>query len=96
MSGALEMSGEQAATYFAYFPDEPRHDLTDAEQRVVQEVLDEHVFVSGLFPIGDKTWAIYGSIPVDGEVIVAKFDNRADAESALKRIAAAEQETVMP
>jgi hypothetical protein len=146
MSGIAEMSGEQAATFFAYFPDgsaptpsehdayvhvrvtqpvrptgsltvylpngtallvpcrdlvrlapampEPRRDITDAEQRVVQEVLDEHVSVAGLVPIGDNTWAIYGSIPVDGEVIVAEFDNRAEAESALERIAAAEQETV--
>jgi hypothetical protein len=86
------MSGAHAAPYFAYFPDEPRHDVTDAEQSVVQEVLDEHVFVSGLFPVDEKTWAIYGSIPVDGEVIVAKFDNRTDAESALELIAAAEQE----
>jgi hypothetical protein len=145
MSGIVEMSGQQAATFFAYFPDgsapnpseydayvhvrvtqpvrptgsvtvylpngtallvpcenlvrlgptmqEPRGDVTDAEQRVVREVLDEHVSVAGLVPIGDNTWAIYGSIPVDGEVIVAEFDNRADAESALEQIAAAEQET---
>jgi hypothetical protein len=73
---------------------EPRRDLTDADQRVVQEVLDEHVLVSGLVRIGDQTWAIYGSIPVDGEVIVAEFDNRADAESALEWIAAAEPEIV--
>jgi hypothetical protein len=67
---------------------EPSIDLTDAEQRVVREVLDECVLVSGLVPIGGETWAIYGSIPVDGEVIVAEFDNRADAESALEQIAA--------
>jgi hypothetical protein len=52
--------------------------------------------VSGLLPIDDKTWAIYGSIPGDGEVIAAEFDNRADAEWILERMAAAEQETVTP
>ncbi|HEX6392096.1 MAG TPA: hypothetical protein VFZ97_01560 [Acidimicrobiales bacterium] len=67
-------------------------DLTDAEQKVVREVLDEGVLVSGLVPIGGETWAIYGSIPVDGEVIVAEFDNRADAESALEQIGAAERD----
>jgi hypothetical protein len=71
--------------------DKPSHDLTEAEQRVVQEVLDEQVPVLGISPIGE-TWAIYGSIPVDGEVIVAEFDNRADAQFVLDEIAAAEQE----
>lgn len=61
-----------------------------AEQRVVREVLDEGISISGLVPIGGETWGIYGSIPVDGEVLVAEFDSRADAESALEQIAAAE------
>jgi hypothetical protein len=69
---------------------ESRFNLPDGEPRVVREILYERVLVSGLVPIGDETWAIYGSIPVDGEVIVAEFDNRADAESALEQIAAAE------
>lgn len=73
---------------------EPRQDLTDAERREVQAVLDDHLAVSGLAPVGEATWAIYGSIPVDGEVLVAKFDNRSHAESALEQIAAAEQENV--
>jgi hypothetical protein len=70
---------------------EPGRDLTDAEERIVREVLDEHIPVSGLVPIGDQTWAIYGSIVVDGEVIVAEFDNRADAESALEWIVAGQE-----
>jgi hypothetical protein len=70
--------------------------LIGTQQGIVQKVLDEHVFVSGLLPIDDKTWAIYGSIPVDGGVIAAEFDNRADAEWILERMAAAEQETVTP
>jgi len=48
--------------------------------------------VSGLVPIDEETWAIYGSIPVDGQVIVAEFDDRAVAESTLERIVAAEPE----
>jgi hypothetical protein len=66
----------------------------NTEKTVVQEVL-ERVLVSGLVPIDEATWAIYGSIPVDGQVIVAEFDDRAVAESALERIAA-EQEMVAP
>ena len=32
-----------------------------------------------------------GSIPVDGTVILAEFDNRTDAESVLERITAVER-----
>jgi hypothetical protein len=72
----------------------PRHELSDADQRVVHEIVDEHVQMSyDLVFIDDGTWAIHGSIAVDGEVLVAEFDNRADAESALEQIATAEQET---
>ncbi len=71
------------------------HNLPDTEQRVVQQVLDEQVFVSGVVLIGDKIWAIYGSIPYDGNVIAAEFDNRADAESAFGQIAALQQGTAV-
>jgi hypothetical protein len=67
-----------------------RHALTEADERVVQALVDEHVEVSCyLVPIDETTWAIQGSIAVDGEVIVAEFRNRADAETALEELAAA-------
>lgn len=64
----------------------------NTEELVVQDALDERVFVSGVVSIDEQVWAIYGSIPVDGQVIVAEFDDRAVAESTLRRIVAAEQE----
>jgi hypothetical protein len=71
----------------------PRRELSDADRRVVQELVDEHIQVScDLVFIDENTWAIHASIAVDGEVLVAEFDNRADAQSALEQIAAAEQE----
>jgi hypothetical protein len=67
---------------------EPTQDL-GAEQWIV----DENVRVErDPIPIGDHTWAIHGSIPVDGDVLVAKFDSRDDADAALARIAAAERD----
>ena len=67
-------------------------ELSDTEQGIVQVLVDEHIHVScDLVPIDDTTWAIHGSISVDGEVIVAEFHDRADAESALEQLAAAEQ-----
>jgi len=69
---------------------ESRRTLSDANQRVVQTLVDEHIQVSCyLEVIDDKTWAIRGSIAVDGEVIAAEFDTREDAESALEQLSAA-------
>jgi hypothetical protein len=56
----------------------------------VQELIDEHRLASCLLlPIDDTTWAIQGSIPYEGEVILAEFDDRGDALVALEQIAAA-------
>jgi hypothetical protein len=75
---------------------EQHHDLPPAEERVVRALIDEHVQVScELVPIDDHTWAIHGSIAVDGEVIVAEFDDRDDAEIAVEEIAAITSERGM-
>ena len=73
-----------------------RHELSETEQQIVQVLVDEHVHVScDLVPIDDETWAIRGSIAVDGEVIVAEFHDRADAETAVEQLSAAEHGTVI-
>jgi hypothetical protein len=70
---------------------ELHHDLPPSEERVVAALIDEHVHVScELEPIDENTWAIHGSIAVDGEVILAEFDNVEDAEIAVEEIAASE------
>jgi hypothetical protein len=70
---------------------DPHHELSDSEQRIVQVLVDEHVRVSCyLVPIDDETWAIRGSIAVDGEVIVAEFHDRTHAEFAVEQLSAAE------
>jgi hypothetical protein len=67
---------------------EDRHDLPLAEERIVETLIEEHVHVSReLVPIDEHTWAIRGEIAVDGEIIVAEFDDRADAEIAVEEIA---------
>ncbi len=59
--------------------------------RTIEALIDEHVLVDCyLFPIDTETWAIHGFIAVDGNVIVAEFDDRQEAEAAIARIAAAE------
>jgi hypothetical protein len=69
----------------------PSHELPPAAERVVQELVDEHLQAwCELIPIDEHTWAIRGSIAYEGEVILAEFDSRDDAELALEELAAAD------
>ena len=43
-----------------------------------------------LFQIDAQMWAILGYIPVDGEVILAQFDQRETARAVLAQLAAAQ------
>jgi hypothetical protein len=36
--------------------------------------------------IGTGTWAIHGTIPVDGEVLMAEFDTQDEARDALGQL----------
>jgi hypothetical protein len=63
-----------------------------SELRIVEVLIDEHASVDcNLVQIGE-TWAIHGLVAVDGDVIMAEFGNQEDAEEALQRIVAAEEE----
>jgi hypothetical protein len=44
-----------------------------------------------LFQMDAEIWAIHGSIPVDGEVILAEFDQRETAATVLAHLAAAQE-----
>jgi hypothetical protein len=71
-----------------------RGEQTDPAQRIIQELIDEHVrFDYDLVRIDDQTWAIHGSIAVDGEVILAEFTTQDDARSALEQLSQAENVT---
>jgi hypothetical protein len=66
--------------------------LKDPDLRAVQNLIDEHLrFDCNVIPIDPHTWAIHGSIPVAGDVILAEFSNEEDAEVALELLSAAEQ-----
>jgi hypothetical protein len=69
-----------------------RGDQTDPAQRVIHELIDEHVrFDYDVVQIDDQTWAIHGFIAVDGEVILAEFTTQDDARSALEQLSQAEK-----
>ena len=71
---------------------EQHHDESDPGERIVRELIDEHVRVScNVVVIDDHTWAIHGSIAVDGDVILAEFDDPAAAESVLGQHSASEK-----
>jgi hypothetical protein len=67
---------------------------SDALQRIIEDLVYEHVRVSGdTFQIDTHTWVIHGFIAVDGDVIMAKFDSQDDADAAIQRLWQAEDET---
>lgn len=58
---------------------------------LIDRILHQHPrFDRDAFEIGGGVWAITGYIPVDGEVILAEFDDRESARAVLEQLAAAE------
>jgi hypothetical protein len=49
-----------------------------------------------LFQMDAQIWAIHGYIPVDGEVILAEFDQRETAAAVLADLAAAQEHSRYP
>jgi hypothetical protein len=58
------------------------------EAEVIDEILDDHARIDGdVVEIDSHTWAIYGFIAGDGEVLLAEFDRRDSAVIALQDLA---------
>jgi hypothetical protein len=50
----------------------------------LEDLLDAHTSVAGdVLQIGAGAWALHGSIPVDGEVLVARYETREEATRVL-------------
>lgn len=65
-----------------------RLELSTSARRVVQELADEHVRAScTVVPVDEHSWAILGSLPYEGEAILAEFASREEAELALEQLA---------
>ena len=55
--------------------------------RLLERLLDERVHVAGdVVEVSRGVWAIHGSIPVDGDVILAEFAVPDEARSLLDRL----------
>jgi hypothetical protein len=71
-----------------------RNALAPGDMQVVQALIDENYpYDCDVFPVDESTWAIHGPIPVDGEVILAEFASKEDAQVALGLLAAAQRRT---
>jgi hypothetical protein len=58
---------------------------------LISSILRQHPRLDhDLFQMDAHVWAIYGYIPVDGEVILAEFDRRETASAVLAQLAAAQ------
>ena len=64
----------------------------DRQLRFLEELVEEHAAIAGdVLEIGAETWAIHGSIGVDGDVIVAEYATQEQARSVLAALHAAEE-----
>lgn len=62
-------------------------DNAEVEVRFLDELIDEHAAVAGdILEINPQTWAIHGTIGVDGDVIMAEFDSLAQARAVLDHL----------
>lgn len=62
-----------------------------AQRRIIEDLIYEHARVArDIVQIDAQTWAIHGFIAVDGEVIMAEFNSRNDAEAAIEQLWAGE------
>jgi hypothetical protein len=54
----------------------------------LEALVESNADVAGdILQIGTGAWAIHGSIPVDGDVLVARYDTREQATDVLARLA---------
>lgn len=59
----------------------------DERLRFIEGLLDDEATVAGdVLEIDEHTWAIHGSIAMDGEVIMAEFTREQDAAEVLAEL----------
>ena len=61
---------------------DPTHQL-----QFLEALVEANASVAGdIVQIGVSAWAIHGSIPVDGDVLVARYESLEEASRVLKRL----------
>jgi hypothetical protein len=72
-------------------PQGPLGDVTgnkpDPQLMFLEELVEEHASIAGdVIEVDAHTWAIHGSIAVDGEVIMAEYDTEEHARFVLQEL----------
>jgi hypothetical protein len=61
--------------------------MSDRRVHLLEQLVDERVRIAGdVLEVSLGVWAIHGSIPVDGEVILAEFALPDEARSVLDQL----------
>jgi hypothetical protein len=62
--------------------------LQSAQQlEFMTALVDGHTDIAGdIVQIGDATWGVHASFPVDGDVLVAEYDSLESARAALAEL----------
>jgi hypothetical protein len=61
--------------------------MADRRLRLLEQLIDQRVPIAGdVLEVSLGVWAIHGSIPVDGEVILAEFSLADEARSVLDQL----------
>jgi hypothetical protein len=67
-------------------------DREDNRLAFLRDLVGQHTTIAGdVVELGARTWAVHGSIPVDGEAILAEFETEAEAMLALQHLPVDEQ-----
>ncbi len=66
---------------------ETRPPAPNEKVRFLRELEEEHSAISDdALQVGEELWAVHGTLPVDGEVLMAEFDSYDDARRALDEL----------
>ena len=64
----------------------------DAQLVFLEDLVEEHAVIAGdVIEIDAHTWAIHGTIAVDGDVIMAEYESEAHARGVLDELSAEER-----
>ena len=64
-----------------------RGEQPDRQLVFLQGMIEEHATIAGdIIEVDPDTWAIHGSIAVDGEVLLAEYDTPDQARIALDKV----------
>ena len=62
-------------------------DPDSSDLTFIEGLLEEHAQVAGdIIEIGASTWAIHGSIAIDGDVIMAEYSSFEEAKTVLDHL----------